>query len=127
MIILTQTTWQKYKHVINWKFCSTTEQFLLNNDSIYEAKKLNGSLVLTYRDYQKACDSIFHKWLVWSLHLAMLVDKATKAWLTVLDLQGKKETTISDLIRFLIGIFEGDILLQTMFTHSVNLLSHLLN
>ena len=57
----------------------------------------------------------------------MLVDKATKAWLAVLDLQGKKETTISDLIRFLIGIFEGDILLQTMFTHSVNLLSHLLN
>ena len=57
----------------------------------------------------------------------MLVDKATKAWLTVLDLQGKKETTISDLIRSLIGIFEGDILLQTMFTHSVNLLSHLLN
>ena len=57
----------------------------------------------------------------------MLVDKATKAWLTVLDLQGKKETTISDLIRFLIGIFEGDILLQTMFTLSVNLLSHLLN
>ena len=44
--------------------CSTTEQFLLNNDSIYEAKKLNGSLVLTYRDYKKACDSIFHKWLV---------------------------------------------------------------
>ena len=44
--------------------CSTTEQFLLNNDSIYEAKKLNGSLVLTYRDYKKACDLIFHKWLV---------------------------------------------------------------
>ena len=57
----------------------------------------------------------------------MLVDKATKAWLTVLDLQGKKETTISDLIRFLIEIFKGDILFQTMFTLSVNLLSHLLN
>ena len=81
------------------------------NKNIYEANKLHRSIVN----------------VISPSYLAKVTDKVPKTWVTVLDFQGEKENTISDPVRFLLGIFEGDILLVILFTLSVNLLSDLLN
>ena len=66
-------------------------------------------------DYQKAFDSITHEWLLRSLKLAkvkpqllLAIENLTKHWATTASLHGTDESVITDILKYLNGIFQGD-------------------
>ena len=91
------------------------EQLLLNKVVLSEVKKKRQNIFTVWLDYKNAFDSVPHKWLLYALQLAKVpaqlietIKHLTNQWGTVLHLIGKNETIISDVIKFLKGIFQGD-------------------
>ena len=84
-------------------------------------------------DYQKAFDSVTHKWLLRSLQLAKVpiqllsaIENLTKHWATIASLNGTNESVITDIIKYQNGIFQGDTLSVLLFVLCLNPLSFLL-
>ena len=87
-----------------------------------EVKKTRRNLFTIWLDYKKVHKSIPHEWLIYVLQLAKLPKQSIKAikhlttqWCTTLHLLGEKETIISDAIKLLKGIFQGDSLSVLLF------------
>ena len=98
-----------------------------------EAKTLKRNIYTVWLDYQKAFDSVTHEWLIRSLKLAKVpqklisaIEQLTKQWATIASLHGTNETIITEIIKFLNGIFQGDTLSVLLFVLCLNPLSFLL-
>ena len=111
----------------------TTEQVLINKSILKEAKTLKRNIYTVWLDYQKAFDSVTHEWLLRSLKLAKVppqlisaIEKLTKHWATIASLHGTNETIITEIIKYLNGIFQGDTLSVLLFVLCLNPLSFLL-
>ena len=98
-----------------------------------EAKTLKRNIYTVWLDYQKAFDSVTHEWLLRSLKLAKVppqlisaIEKLTKHWATIASLHGTNETIITEIIKYLNGIFQGDTLSVLLFVLCLNPLSFLL-
>ena len=110
------------------------EQLLINKTVIDEVKSKRRSLITMWLDYQKAFDSIPHKWLIKALKLSKVPPILIKAiehlitkWSTNVHLRTDKETIVTDEIKYLKGIFQGDSLSVILFILCLNPLSFLLN
>ena len=98
-----------------------------------EAKALKGSIYTVWLDYQKAFDSVTHEWLLRSLKLAKVplqlisaIEELTKHWVTIASLHGTNETMITEIIKYLNGIFQGDTLSVLLLVLCLNSLPFLL-
>ena len=85
-------------------------------------------------DYKKAFDSIPHEWLFTSLELArvpealiLAIQQLSNNWQTEITLQTEKDLFLSDFIKYLTGILQGDCLSLLLFILCINPLSFLLN
>ena len=85
-------------------------------------------------DYQKAFDSVPHKWLIKVLELAKVPERIIttiktlmKKWSINVNIQSGAASIESQPIQYLRGIFQGDSLSVLLFILSVNPLSYLLN
>ena len=110
------------------------EQLIINKTILDQVKKNRRSLITIWLDYKKAFDSVPHEWLFTDLKLAKVPNKIIEAirkfsnqWSTNLIINGKSETFMSDLIRYLRGIFQSDSLSVLLFILAVNPLSLVLN
>ena len=111
----------------------TVEQLLTNKSIMKEARSMRRNLVTVWLDYRKAFDSIPHDWLLEALRLAKIpqhlitaVKNLTEFWYTILNLNGTSKTIVSDLIKILTDIYQGDSLSVILFVRALNPLSHLL-
>ena len=93
----------------------------------------NICIYTVWLDYQKAFDSITHEWLLHSLKLAetppqllSAIENLTKHWTTITSLHGTNESVITNIIKYLNGIFQGDTLSVLLFVLCLNPLSFLL-
>ena len=111
-----------------------TDQLLINKMVFDEVREKRRNLFTMYFDYKKAFDSIPHKWLIEALQLAKVhpniiavIKSLTEKWATQVHLQTGETVTVTDVIKYLTGAFQGDSLVLKLFTICVNPLSHLLN
>ena len=109
------------------------EQLLLNKTVLSDVKKKRRNIFTVWLDYKKAFHSVPHEWLLYALQLAKVpaqlietIKHLTNQWGAVLHLIGKNETIISDAIKFLKGIFQGDFISVLLFILTVNPLSFML-
>ena len=84
-------------------------------------------------DYQKVFDLVTHGWLLRLLKLEKVlpqliwaIERLEKSWSAIASLHGTNETVITDIIKYLNGIFQGDILSVLLFVLCLNPLSFLL-
>ena len=111
----------------------TTEQLQINKYILKESKTLKKNICTVWLDYQKAFDSVTHEWLLRSLKLAKVppqlisaIEKLTKHWATIASLHGTNETIITEIIKYLNGIFQSDTLSVLLFVLCLNPLLFLL-
>ena len=85
-------------------------------------------------DYQKAFDSVPHRWLIKALKLAKVpnviieaLKHLMKKWTTNVHLNTKDTTITTNIIKYMKGIFQGDSLSVLLFILCLNPLSFLLN
>ena len=111
----------------------TLEQLLINKNIMKEVRKMRRNLITVWLDYRKAFDSIPHSWLIKSLKLAKIpnniisaIENLAESWCTILHLNGNNETIVSDLIKIIKDIYQGDSLSVMLFVLALNPLSHLL-
>ena len=103
---------------------------MINNTIFGEVKVNRCSLITMWLEYQKAFDSVPHKWLIKSLEIAKVPTKIISAfkelikkWATNIHLQGNEQLIETKLIHYLRGIFPGDSLSVLLIILCVNLLS----
>ena len=91
------------------------------------------NLRTVWLDYRNAFDSIPHSWLLHVLklaklpnHLLMAIRSLTKSWYRKLNLNGKGDSIVSNVIKIIAGIYQGDSLSVILFVLALNPLSHLL-
>ena len=92
------------------------------------------SLITICLDYPKAFNSVPRKWLIKALELAKEPENTITAiktlmnkWSTNVDIQSGKTSIEGQLMQYLRGTFQGDILSVLLFILGVNPLSYLLN
>ena len=90
----------------------TVEQLLINKSILKEVRLMRRNLVTVWLDYRKAFDSIPHSWLLHALklaklpnHLLMAIKNLTKSWYTKLNLNGKDDSIVSNVIKIVTGIY----------------------
>ena len=111
----------------------TLEQLLINKNIMKQVRKMRRNFITVWLDYQKAFDSIPHSWLIKSLKLAKIpnniisaIENLAKSWYTILHRNSNNKTIVSDLIKIIKGIYQGDSLSVMLFVLALNPLSHLL-
>ena len=111
----------------------TLEQRLIYKNIMKEVRKMRRNLITVWLDYRKAFDSIPHSWLIKLLKLAKIpnniisaIENLAESWYTILHLNGNNETIVSDLIKIIKGIYQGDSLSVMLFVLALNPLSHFL-
>ena len=115
------------------KGVGNVEQLLINKGILKEVRLMRRNLVTVWLDYRKAFVSIPQSWLLHALkltklpnHLLMAIKNLTESWYTKLNLNGKDDSIVSNVIKILTEIYEVDILSVILFVLALNLLSHLL-
>ena len=98
-----------------------------------EVKYLRRNLTKVWLDYKKTPDSVPHSWLIYSVKLAKLppdiinaISNLTDCWYTIFNLIVKNESLMSEVIRFLKGIFQGGKLSSLLLVLALNPLSCML-
>ena len=98
-----------------------------------EVRSMRRNLVTVWLDYRKAFDSIPHSWLLHTLklvklpnHLLTAIKNLTESWYTKLNLNGKDDSIVSNVIKIIRGIHQGDSLSVILFVLTLNPLFHLL-
>ena len=95
------------------------------------------NLVTVWLDYRKSFDSIPYSWLLHALKLAKLpnhlltaIKNLTESWYTKLNLKlklnAKDNSIVSNIIKIIAEIYQGDSLSVILFVLALNPLSHLL-
>ena len=91
-----------------------TDQLLINKMVFDEVRDQRRNLFTMYFDYRKAFDSISHKWLLEALKLAKVypslitvINTLIEKWATQVYLQTKVSLSITDVIKYLTGLFQG--------------------
>ena len=99
-----------------------------------EVRSNRRNLITIWLDYQKAFDSVPHSWMIESLRLAKVpnlminaIESLTKTWTTNVCINGENESQVSNTIKYLKGIFQGDSPSVLLFILSLNPMSFLLN
>ena len=94
------------------------EQLLVNKTILEEVTKNHRSLVTLWLNYQKALDSVPHKWLIKALKLAKVPEKIInvlvnlmKKWSTRVNIESESVNIESKIICYLRGIFQMTIFL----------------
>ena len=111
----------------------TVEQLLINKSILKNVRLIRRNLVTVWLDYRKAFDSIPHSWLLHALklaklpnHLLMAIKNLTESWYIELNLNGKDDSIVSNVIKIIPGIYQGDSLSVILFVLALNPLSQLL-
>ena len=111
----------------------TVEQLLINKSILKEVRLMRRNLVAVWLDYRKAFNSISHSWLHHALkltkfpnHLLTEIKKLTESWYTKLNLNGKDDSIVSNVIRKTTGICQSGSLSVILFVLALNPFSHLL-
>ena len=107
---------------------------MVNKTILEEVTENRRSLITTGLDYQKAFDSVPHKWLLKALELGKVPERIItaiktlmKKWSTNVNIQYGATSIVSQPMQYLRGIFQGDSFSVLLFILSVNPLSYLLN
>ena len=110
------------------------EQLLINKTVLNEVRSNRRNLITIWLDYQKAFDFVLHSWMIECLRLAKVpnltinaIESKTRAWTTNVCINGANDSYVSNIITYLKGIFQGDILSVLLFIFSLNPMSFLLN
>ena len=110
--------------------CRTT--LLINKSILKEVRLMRRNLVIVWLDYRKAFHSIPHSWLLHTLklpklpkHLLTEIKSLTESRYTKLNLNGKDDSIVPNVIKIIRGIYQGDSLSVTPFVLALNSLSHL--
>ena len=110
-----------------------TDQLLINKMVLDEVRELRRNLFVMWFDYKKAFDSVSHQWLIKAMELAKLPANLIRAitaliskWAARLQLKSSDAITVTDAIKYLTGILQGDCLSLLLFIICVNPLSFLL-
>jgi len=110
------------------------EQLIMDSIILNEVKKKHKKLSCCYIDYQKAYDSVPHSWLIkvleiYKVHpaLVMYLRHLMLAWRTVIQLNTKAVSIVTQEIKINCGIFQGDSLSPLWFCLALNPLSRQLN
>ena len=111
-----------------------TDQLLINKMILDEVRSNRRNLFMMWFDYKKAFDSIPHQWLIEALKLAKIpvmlqnaIFNLTEKWATRVYLRTNDKVSVTDVIRYLTGVLQGDCLSLLLFILCVNPLSHLLD
>ena len=98
-----------------------------------EIKKNQRNAFLMWFDYKKAFDSVPNSWIIKALELAKIPEKLIdnikalmQYWSTEVILQTEKDTLQTNIIKYLTGCLQGDILSLLIFEICTNPLSFLL-
>ena len=109
----------------------TVEQLLVNKIVLKEVRLMRRNQ--SQLGQTKVFDSILHSWLLHALklaklpnHLLIAIKNLTESWYTKLNLYGKNESIVSNVIKIITGIYQGDSLSVILFVLALNPLSHLL-
>ena len=109
----------------------TVEQLLVNKSVLKEVRLMRRNQ--SQLGQTKVFDSILHSWLLHALklaklpnHLLIAIKNLTESWYTKLNLYGKNESIVSNVIKIITGIYQGDSLSVILFVLALNPLSHLL-
>ena len=110
-----------------------TDQLLINKMILDEVRSNQQNLFMMWFDYQKAFDSI-PLWLLEALKLAKIpimlqnaISNLTEKWATNVYLRTNENISVTDTIRYLTGVLQGDWLSLLLFILCVNPLSFLLD
>ena len=110
------------------------EQLLINKTILEEVTENRRSIITMWLGYQKALDSLPHKWLIKALELVKVPEKIItaiknlmKKWSTNVNIQSGGTSIESKPTQHLPGIFRGEYISVLLFILSVNPLSYLLN
>ena len=113
-----------------------TDQLLINKIILDEVRSNQRNLFMMWFAYKKAFDSIPHQWLIEALKFGKIPDmllnaivKLTEKWATKVYLHTDNTVSVTDTIRYLTGVLQGDCLSLLLFILllCVNSLSHLLD
>ena len=110
------------------------DQLMINKHVTEEISKYHRSAFFMWLDYQKAYDSVSHKWIIKSLKLAKVppdiieaIFQLTKLWEVKINLKCHDESIETEKIKYLRGMLQGDLLSVILFLLCLNPLSHLIN
>ena len=111
----------------------TVEQLLITKSILKEVRLMRRNLVTVWLDDRKAFNSVSHSLLHHALkltkfpnHLLTEIKKLTESWYTKLNLNGKDDSIVSNVIRKITGICQGGSSSVIYFVLALNPLSHLL-
>ena len=109
------------------------DQLLVNKHITNEVKSKRRNLLCAWLDYQKAYDLVPHSWRLEALRLAKIpediinsIEKLTKIWASQIHLNSRADKIVTDVIKYLCGVIQGDNLSVLLFILSINPLSFLL-
>ena len=111
-----------------------TDQLLINKMILDEVRSNRRNLFMMWFDYKKAFDSIPHRYLFEALKLAKVpimlqnaIFSLTEKWATNIYLRTNEKVSVTDTIRYLTGVLQGDCLSLLLFILCLNPLSFLLD
>ena len=109
------------------------EQLLINRSILKEVRSMRRNLVTVWLNQRKAFHLIPHSWLLHALKLAKLpnyllssIENLTESWCAKLKLIVKDDSIVSNIIKIIRGIYQGDSLSVIRFVLAPNPLCYLL-
>ena len=109
------------------------DQLLVNKHITNEVKSKRRNLFCVWLHYQKAYNSVPHSWTLEALCLAKIpediinsIEKLPKIWGAQIHLNSRANNIVTDVIKYLCGVIQGDNLSILLFILSINPLSFLL-
>ena len=110
------------------------EKFLINKIILNQVRSKRRNHITIWLDYQKAFGSVPHSWMIESLRLAKAsnlminaIQSLAKTWTTNVCMNGVNDSYLSNTIKYLKCIFQGESLSVLLLILSLNPMSFLLN
>lgn len=109
------------------------DQLIIDSVATKQAIRNRRNLYTAFIDYRKAFDSVPHSWLLEVLNIYKIdpvlincIEGLMRFWETTMHLRQETNDIISNPIKILRGIYQGDSLSPLIFCLALNPLSHLL-